>query len=260
MVSARGELAGRDWMLWELANEFGMERPIRDYERLSDVFASWNKESRVNALMLKQTPLAISLAKKYLPKTSPTFSGYVQWEVKKGKWQKRWLELREHSLFLCKKDNGKDAAFLCSLSNFDAYAVRRVTKAPKSFVFAVKSSDSISMFENPADCVHVFCCDSDEGRDWFEKILLARSYVLYQERNVLFRTQRAVGSVSSAGAASASVQRTNTRRAPQQPLITDTSPSLPPLSFQQSSQASRTGLGANVFAEGSLLARPMPQF
>ncbi|KAG8908890.1 hypothetical protein FRC00_010871 [Tulasnella sp. 408] len=174
MVSSQGELSGRDWMLWELANEFGMERPIRDYERLSDVFTSWNKESRLNALMLKQTPLAVSLSQRYLPNSSPTFSGWVQWEMKKGKWQKRWLELREHSLFLCKKDNGKDAAFLCSLSNYDAYVMKRVTKAPKPFVFAAKSCDSIGMFQNPADAVHTFCCDSDEGKDWLEKILLAR--------------------------------------------------------------------------------------
>lgn len=89
------------WLTFNLC----VERPIRDYERLADVFASWNKESRLNALMLKQTPLAISLARKYMPNSSPTFSGYVQWEAKKGKWQKRWLELREHSLFLSKKDN-----------------------------------------------------------------------------------------------------------------------------------------------------------
>lgn len=258
MVSSQGELDGRDWMLWELANEFGMERPIRDYERLADVFTSWNKESRLNALMLKQTPLAVSLSRKYLPNSSPTFSGWVQWEVKKGKWQKRWLELREHSLFLCKKDNGKDAALLCSLSKFDAYVVKRVTKAPKPFVFAAKSCDSIAMFENPADCVHSFCCDSDDGKDWLEKILLARSYVLYQERNVLFRTQRAASAGNSTGA---SIQRSNTRRNPHQPLIPDVAPSLPAMPFQQSSShQSRTAQGGNVFAEGSLLARPTPQF
>lgn len=82
-----------------------VERPIRDYERLADVFSSWNKEARVNALMLKQTPLALALSRRALPNKAPVFGGYVQWEVKRGKWSKRWLELREHSLFLSKKEN-----------------------------------------------------------------------------------------------------------------------------------------------------------
>ncbi|KAG8900437.1 hypothetical protein FRC01_010136, partial [Tulasnella sp. 417] len=95
--------------------------------------------------------------------------------------------------------------------------------------------------------------------DWFEKILLARSYVLYQERNVLFRSQRAPSAGNTAGA---SIQRSNTRRNPNQPLIPDVAPSLPPMHFQQASshQSPRAAQGANVFAEGSLLARPTPQF
>ncbi len=36
---------------------------------------------------------------------SPLHSGYVEWEIKRGKWSKRWLSLREHSLFLSKRDN-----------------------------------------------------------------------------------------------------------------------------------------------------------
>jgi hypothetical protein len=49
---------------------------------------------------------------------------------------------------------GKDETFLCSLSNFDAYAITRRHKAPKPFAFAVKSSDNISLFENKADYLH----------------------------------------------------------------------------------------------------------
>jgi hypothetical protein len=38
-----------------------------------------------------------------IPKSSPTFGGYVEWEHKKGRWTKRWLELREHGLWLSKR-------------------------------------------------------------------------------------------------------------------------------------------------------------
>ena len=69
---------------------------------------------------------------------------------------------------------GRDQIQLCSLSNFDAYIVTRVSKAPKTYVFAVKSTDNISFFESTSDYVHVFSCDQKEGENWLEKILLAR--------------------------------------------------------------------------------------
>jgi hypothetical protein len=69
---------------------------------------------------------------------------------------------------------GKDSTFLCSLSNFDCYYVARLHKAPKPFVFAVKSTDNLTLFENPADYLHVFACDQNDGQRWIERVLLAR--------------------------------------------------------------------------------------
>jgi hypothetical protein len=69
---------------------------------------------------------------------------------------------------------GKDEIFLCSLANFDAYVVTRIHKSPKPYVFAVKSTDNLSLFENAADYVHVFCCSEMVGKKWLENILLAR--------------------------------------------------------------------------------------
>ncbi|KAI0953621.1 hypothetical protein AcW1_007795 [Taiwanofungus camphoratus] len=182
-----GQAAGSGgWMLWELSQDFGMERPIRSFELLSDVCGSWNSDKIVNLLVIKKTLLAPLLSRSNIPASSPTCGGYVQYEYKRGKWQKRWMELREHSLWLSKRNTqGKDQTFLCSLNNFDAYYVTRPHKAPKPYVFAVKSTDSLAFFENTADYVHVFSAGEGEGKNWLEKILLARSYVLYQERNVL---------------------------------------------------------------------------
>lgn len=83
------------------------------------------------------------------------------------------MTLREHSLWLSKRE-GKDEIFLCSLSNFDAYFVTRSNRAPKPFAFAVKSTDSLTFFENAADYLHNFSCNEKEGRIWIEKILVAR--------------------------------------------------------------------------------------
>ncbi|KAI0081629.1 hypothetical protein K474DRAFT_1587482 [Panus rudis PR-1116 ss-1] len=206
--------SGGGWMLWEVCQDFGMERPIRSFELLSDVSASWNADKTVNVLMVKKTAMAPLLSRTAIPSSSPICSGSIQWEYKRGKWQKRWMELREHSLWLSKKDNGKDQVFLCSLSNFDAYTMTRPYKSPKPFVFAVKSTDNLSFFEDTSDYMHIFSCGESEGQNWLEKILLARSYVVYQERNVLTNTSVAA---SNGGA---SLSRAGTRKQrPAQPLV-----------------------------------------
>ena len=210
IVDGQGALEqGRDgWMLWEVSQDFGMgtstsvkllrlgfdrlttwflaERPIRTFEMLNDVCGTWNSDKTVNLLVIKKTLLAPLLSPKAMPSSSPMCSGYVQWEHKRGKWQKRWMELREHSLWLSKRDTGKDAQFLCSLNNFDAYYVTRVHKAPKPYVFSVKSTDSLTYFEDTSDYVHVFSCGESEGKNWLEKILLARVCSIHLSRLILW--------------------------------------------------------------------------
>jgi hypothetical protein len=87
MIKADGALkdfAGSGgWMVFEVAQDFGMgtffffaswqrqnffttdffflERPIRSFELVSDVQASWNKDKMVNYLVLRMTPLDIAL-------------------------------------------------------------------------------------------------------------------------------------------------------------------------------------------------------
>lgn len=101
-----------------------VERPIRSFETVTDVTKSWMADKTVNVLMARKTALAVKLSravsacafirsKKHayinvcqaIPSSSPICRGFVQWEHKRGKWQKRWLELREHSLWLSKRDN-----------------------------------------------------------------------------------------------------------------------------------------------------------
>lgn len=167
-----------------------LERPIRSFELISDVQASWNKDKMVNLFVLKLTPLAISLNRNVslicssllrsnrpfmqaIPSSSPLHSGYVEWEQKRGKWSKRFMQLREHSLWLSKRE-GKEQTLLCSLSNFDAYMINRNHRATKPFAFSVKSTDSLNFFENASDYVHNFACNESEGKRWLEKILVAR--------------------------------------------------------------------------------------
>lgn len=88
-----------------------------------DVQSSWLKDKTVNYFMLKLTPLAAPLARSVnyvffqilnfthhqklqaIPTSSPTHSGYIEWQAKRGKWSKRWVQLKEHSLWISKRDN-----------------------------------------------------------------------------------------------------------------------------------------------------------
>jgi len=247
-LETQGQLANwagvGGWMLFEVSQDFGMERPIRHFEVVSDVINSWDKNKSVNLLVAKKTPLATLLHPSAVPSSSPVCSTYVEWESKPRKWTKRWLELREQSLWLSKKDNGKDETFLCSLANFDAYLVTRIHKSPKPYVFAVKSTDSLSFFENSADYVHVFCCSEKDGQRWLEAVLLARSYFINQERNTL-----SVGTTSGSGGASGkALSRSGTRkgtRSAQQPLVNVLTPATAATSSPQ----------VFTFEPGSLLAR-----
>lgn len=251
-IVAKGDLSpeevrSADWMLFEVANDFGMERPIREFEIVMEIYNSWNSETRVNYFMLKPTRLAPQLAASAIPKSSPTFGGYVEWEYKRGKWTKRWLELREHSLWISKRQGNKDAVVICTLANFDAYTVTRVHKSPKPFIFSVKSVQNMRMFENISDYHHVFSCDATDGAQWLQHILLARSYVLHQERAVLFRALNA----PPAGA----VTRAPTKRGPPAPLLLfDPSKPLPQQSSQMQSPASNAVDGFNPIP-GSLLSK-----
>ncbi|KAF8606849.1 hypothetical protein BDV93DRAFT_395675, partial [Ceratobasidium sp. AG-I] len=187
----RGELeigGAGGWQLWEQSNECGMERPIRDFEFVNDVLKAWNPEKRVNVLIIRRSPLWGILKPENIPSSSPTMSGWVMWTSKPGKWSKRWLQLKEHCLFVCKNDKGKDQTFVCGLSNFDGYIVTHVQRAPKGFVFAAKSTESSGVFEKEEESSHIFSCDREIGEVWLQKILLARSYILQQERAVLPRS------------------------------------------------------------------------
>ncbi|KAL5519861.1 hypothetical protein ACEPAG_1521 [Sanghuangporus baumii] len=217
MLRQQGDLRGEErrsssWMLYEVCHDYGMERPVRSFELVTDISGSWNKEKTMNCFMVKPSPFAQSLAT--IPSSIPTRSGFVDYESKKGKWSKRWLELREHGLWLSKRE-GKDDEFLCSLSAFDAYVVTRIHKAPKGFTFAVKSTDPITLFENKADYLHVFSVPEETGVAWLEAIWRARSYILYQEKNVLFRNKSA-GEGTSAGA---NLARSGTRKKPAQTYV-----------------------------------------
>jgi len=44
-----------------------VERPIREFEPVMEVYNSWNSDTRLNTFLLKKTPLATTLAPQVRP-------------------------------------------------------------------------------------------------------------------------------------------------------------------------------------------------
>lgn len=194
------------------------ERPVREYELIADVTKSWDQEG--NALFFRRTTmwpilsahvraslsvyhaLAADIARarrQARPHPPAPKSGAVQLEVKKGKWSKRFLTLKDGTLSYSKAEKvrshrpsppqssadldlehvlraqGKDATVLCQLSNFDVFLVSAEQanrlKAPKPFVFALKSRLTRAHFEETSEWCHFLATKTpEEAASWVKCI------------------------------------------------------------------------------------------
>ncbi|KAL9935051.1 hypothetical protein V8E36_006127 [Tilletia maclaganii] len=208
------------WVVWDVCPGMGIERPLREYEIISQV-TSVRAHVGDDYFLLKRTELAPYLGLKAVPTVSPALAGYVYVEDRKKKWTKRWLELREHSLYHAKSEKGKDEVFICSLSTFDVYLVDTAKiKTPRAHAFAIRSQNSITMFEKPdQDYVHYFCLsDPVAHRSWVRAILNARTYVLKQEQAALFKVAPIETTTATTNAAVAAGQQQQ-QQIPLSPLL-----------------------------------------
>ena len=195
----------------EMWRQLGVERPLREYEYLQDSIQSWGNEVNASLFLVKKSDLSGLLTSATSPAAeSETFGGWVQMELKRGKWSKRWLEIRNQSVFCGKSEKvrlldcyawqsaratqtnvhiatkPRDQSLLCTLSSFDAYQIPQACivklKTPKPFAFALKSVDKITLFENAdQDYVHFFSVKTEAERDsWIHRILNTRTTIVKQ--------------------------------------------------------------------------------
>ncbi|SPO29363.1 uncharacterized protein UTRI_04908_B [Ustilago trichophora] len=206
------------WVVFDCSAQLGIERPLREYEMITDV-VNVRAHPKTDFLLIKRTELSPYLSIRSVPTSSPALAGYVYVQDRKKKWNKRWLELRDHGLYHAKNEKGKDETSICQISTFDVYLVDSgVVKMPKANGFALRSQDQITMFEKPdQDYIHYFCLtDPAAHRDWVRAILNARTYILRQEKAVLFQMDSPPSSQDAPVGAMASggLSRKNTSRRP----------------------------------------------
>nr|CAG8444877.1 8814_t:CDS:10 [Entrophospora candida] len=245
------------WTLFEINNEYGLERPFRDWESVARVIQYWEVE-KSNALVIKKYAHRNTLSLKgFAESSSPTKQGWLNLEGKKGKWQKRYFNIRDGSIYHSKDLKGTNETFLCALTSFDVYTTlpKFNTKAPTKFIFVIKSQDKITMFENPEDdYMHVLCANNlEEMQEWILRIRTSRNYLMREESPATFSRTTSLLSEITFELASFSLDTANTSQIPPLTSPQDTNLSsiedynkiLSPLSPSLLSLSSPSGIGAN---------------
>ncbi|KAI9142044.1 hypothetical protein BKA69DRAFT_1027879 [Paraphysoderma sedebokerense] len=127
-----------EWTLFEIFNDLFVERPLKDWEIVTSVLRSWERETQ-NAIMILNYP---------------KMCGWLLYEVKKGKYQRKYFELQDDGL----------------------YEARDNKKAPTKFCFALKSIERMGLFEDiERDYIHFFCTEHlDKMKDWVLSIRNAK--------------------------------------------------------------------------------------
>ncbi|WFD27738.1 hypothetical protein MNAN1_002743 [Malassezia nana] len=171
------------WALFDVIPECGLERPLREYERIDDIVHARGRSSGYFLLKLYDRPDLLRADS--IPPFSGVLGGSILLRLDSGKWCKKWLELREHSLFIAKDEKSKPESRICTMMEWDLYLVdAQKVSQPKAFGFALRHQSS----QVPT----IYICQSDPAAhsDWVSAILRARSYVLKQERPELFMVAR----------------------------------------------------------------------
>ncbi|KAJ1980516.1 hypothetical protein H4R35_001101 [Dimargaris xerosporica] len=172
------------WALFELINDFDIERPLVDWERVVDVIESWESCPN-NALVVREYPLRRYLsAQAGLPDTIPEHTGWLYAQMKKQKWQKTKFVLRGADLLYYKDNKGKIELSYTSLDHMQLYTPSKFTRKTHSkFVLALKNESSIKLFEKPElDYVRLLCAsDLQELSDWLIALRCAKNRLMFDQ-------------------------------------------------------------------------------
>jgi hypothetical protein len=180
-------------VLWESFTQLGLERPLRGYEHVRDVLNSWDYDAQNHLVVMAASA---NVDPKGPPKQPGGTSLYMYHSQRPGKWEKRWVSLKEDGqISISKRQDGSASSSLCHLSDFDIYKPNqrqmKKLKPPKKVCFAIKSQQKSAMFLNGANFVHFFATsDGPMTETWYSAVRTWRSWYLVnvlgegQERKV----------------------------------------------------------------------------
>ncbi|KNE55881.1 hypothetical protein AMAG_01748 [Allomyces macrogynus ATCC 38327] len=226
------------WTLFELFHDLGVERPLKNWELVTDVLRTWERDTD-NALLLRRYGYKSSLTPNALKIFYPPVAGWLHWEAKRGQFKKRYVELRPGAevpggspanstdgvaTLYVRSAQDKPATVLCTLAHYDVYTpIAPRKRAPTRYCFAVKAQHRLGIHDEPleASYIHFFCTEDQASmKEWVLALRNAKNHVDKHVNPALFD--------DDAGAAAAG---------PESAVTTSSAPAAPPSSAVPVSRA-----------------------
>ncbi|ORZ36009.1 hypothetical protein BCR44DRAFT_80298 [Catenaria anguillulae PL171] len=203
--SSNNNSSGGGWTLFEVFADVGIERPLRDWERVTDVMRSWERDTK-NAFLLRRYGYKSSLTVDALKMFYPGVKDYLHIETKPGTFKRKYFELRlgieqnytgatgqgalnpksalverEVAGLYMSNAEDKQAVLLCSLAHYDVYTPINGPRkrAPTKYGFALKSQQRMSLFEDPNDgfVFYLYTYSMEKMKEWVLALRNAKAHV-----------------------------------------------------------------------------------
>ncbi|KAI8990813.1 hypothetical protein BDF20DRAFT_908659 [Mycotypha africana] len=173
-----------DWTLFEIDNQHGVERPLREWEIPYEIVNNWDLNTN-NALLVKKYNYHYTLTPESLfERKVPPMQGFVCIEYKKGKWQKKYCFIKDNAIQYAKDSKTlANASILCHLASYDVYTLLQplTSTTPSPFVIAIRAQDKSTIFEREGDYMRFLAIDDPEKmKNWVLSLRCARSQIQYQ--------------------------------------------------------------------------------
>lgn len=172
---------GKDRVLVESWPILGLQRQIRYFEKLGDVFNTWEVETKCHFRVERQIYGRSDRRLEHfmstdIPSGIAQLQQYLQAEKK---WVKRWIKLDNGSLRISKKDKPteKDFTQTINLESFDIYTFvnpfspASKLRCPTKYCFALKSQHKMSLFGEGSVYCHYFAADSEASLNQWHGII-----------------------------------------------------------------------------------------
>ncbi|KAJ3210040.1 hypothetical protein HDU82_008910 [Entophlyctis luteolus] len=118
------------WTLFEVCPDFGIERPLRDWEVVSNIIDAWDPTNTANYLMLKPYAFRNTLMTRSIIGKWPKVEGRFDVEIKSGKFRRRYISLREDAIYYKERETDSEAMFAENPNLFAEYENIPARSAP----------------------------------------------------------------------------------------------------------------------------------
>ena len=180
------------YILVESYRQLGSERPLRHFERISDVLDTWDTDDKDSFLIQpfhaqwEYESLDLENAPKLVPSN---MTAILYYSHRPESWHKWSFTLRVDGQIVMQKYNGGDFKAICHMNDFDIYipTSRQMKKLapPRKFCFALKSQQKSILFSDQSNFVHFFSTnDKDAASEWYRAVHSWRSYYITHNKGI----------------------------------------------------------------------------